>query len=113
MSSAAAAIKLSHALKSIIAAPHALGSPRASPGRSSTSLLFNKIRSEGEAGGVGRETWLTLTGAAMVTVNSPEGICELFDYAKPDGIQDQVRTAAVSERFDGDSWTKLMMSLCF
>ena len=61
-----------------------------------TSSLFDKIRSEGEAGGVGRETWLTLTGAAMVTVNCPDGVCELFDYAKPDGVEDQVMTAAVS-----------------
>ena len=95
---AAAAVKLSPALKSLIAAPHTFGSPLPSPGRRATTALFDNIRSEGEAGGVGRDSWLTLTGAALVTVNSPEGICELFDYAKErrGGVEDQVMAAAVS-----------------
>lgn len=93
----AASVKLSPALKSLISAPHALGAAIPSPGRKATTALFDKIRTRGEAGGVGRESWLTVSSAALVTVNSPEGVCELFDYAREGkgGVEDMVMAAAV------------------
>ncbi len=101
--SSAAAVKLSPALKSLIAAPHALGSPVPSPSKRATLALFDKIRSEGESGGVEPESWLTVSSAALVTVNSPETVCALFDYAKErrGGLEDQVMAAAVSGMLSG------------
>jgi hypothetical protein len=47
---------------------------------------------------------LTLVMGTLVTVNSPESVCEVYDYAsrrkamreKELGVEGQVRTAAVS-----------------
>lgn len=95
----AAAVKLSPALKSLIASPQALGSAIPSPGKRAITTLFDKIRSEGEAGGIGSETWLTVTSAALCTVNSPDSVCGLFDYAseRRSGVEAHVMVAAVSE----------------
>jgi hypothetical protein len=48
--------------------------------------LFDKITSKGEKYGVGHETWLTLSTAALVTVNSPESVGGLWEYAKSKGV---------------------------
>jgi hypothetical protein len=94
---AASAVKLSPALKALIAAPHAMGSAIPAPSRPIITSLFDGIRSRGESGGVGSESWLTLSSAALVTVNSPETVCELFTYAanRKGDVQDQVHAAGV------------------
>jgi hypothetical protein len=94
---AASAVKLSPALKALIAAPHAMGSAIPAPSRAVITSLFDGIRSRGESGGVGSESWLTLSSAALVTVNSPETVCELFSYAanRKGDVQDQVQAAGV------------------
>lgn len=93
----AAAVKLSPAIKALLAAPHSLGTARPAPARPTLSSLFDRIRSRGESNGVGPESWLTLSTAALVTVNSPATVCALFSYAaeKRGDVEDQVRAAAV------------------
>jgi len=90
----ASALKLSPHLKALINAPHSLPSPIASPGRAALNQLFDKISSKGEKHGMGHETWLTLSTAALVTVNSPESVGGLWEYAKSKGI-DGVEAASV------------------
>ncbi|WVQ96925.1 hypothetical protein IAU59_004033 [Kwoniella sp. CBS 9459] len=95
--SKAAAVKLSPAVKSLINAPHAFGSAIPRPAAASTHALFEKIRTRGEEGGIGPETWLTLSTGSLVTVNSPDTLCALFDYAsnRSRGLDEKVKAAAV------------------
>ncbi|WVF71039.1 hypothetical protein IAT40_005836 [Kwoniella sp. CBS 6097] len=95
--SQAAAVKLSPAVKSLISAPHAFGSAVPKPAPEKVYALFEKIRRGGEKGGVGPETWLTLSTGSLVTVNSPATLCSLFDYAgsRNDGLQGKIAAAAV------------------
>lgn len=79
--SAAAKLKLSPALKQLIALPSAKGAALPSPPPAAFKSLFDNIRHKGERGGIGRETWLTLGTAALFTVNSPDAVCQLFNYA--------------------------------
>lgn len=96
----AAAVKLSPSVKALIAAPHALGSAIAAPAAATSKALFDKIRSRGEAGGVSSDTWLCLSTAALVTVNSPQAVCQLFDYAaeRDASLPARIRAAGVSGR---------------
>jgi len=91
----ASSLKLSPHLKALINAPHSLPSPIASPGRAALNQLFDKISSRGEKYGIGHETWLTLSTAALVTVNSPESVGGLWEYARSKGV-DGVEAASVS-----------------
>jgi hypothetical protein len=90
----ASSLKLSPHLKALINAPHSLPSPIASPGRAALNQLFDKISSKGEKYGIGHETWLTLSTAALVTVNSPESVGGLWEYARSKGV-DGVEAASV------------------
>jgi hypothetical protein len=94
----AASVKLSSAVKALIAAPHALGTAIPAPAKAVSTALFDKIRSRGESNGVGRETWLCLSTAALVTANSPAAVCDLYSYAadKVKSMEEQVQAAAVS-----------------
>lgn len=49
-----------------------------------------------EKGGAGRNAWLTLGTAASVTVNSPETLCAVYDYAakRSEGVKGGVEVAA-------------------
>ncbi len=96
---AAASVKLSPTLKALIAAPHALGSAIPAPSKAVSKALFDKIRSGGH--GVGDETWLCVSTAALVTVNSPAAVCELFSYAaeQANDVNGQIRAASVSLAF--------------
>lgn len=87
-------MKLSPHLKALINSPHALPSPVSSPGRAALTSLFDKITSRGEKYGVGHEAWLTLSTAALVTVNSPESVGGLWEYARSKGV-DGAEAAAV------------------
>lgn len=91
----ASSLKLSPHLKALINSPHSLPSPIASPGRAALNQLFDKITSKGEKYGIGHETWLTLSTAALVTVNSPESVGGLWEYARAKGV-DGVEAASVS-----------------
>lgn len=94
---AASALKLSPSLKALIALPAAHGAPTPCPSRATTYALFDRVRKGGEAGGVGRETWLSLGTAALFTINSPDAVCELFNYAtQGQAVKDKVHAAAVS-----------------
>lgn len=93
----AASLKLSPHLKALINAPHALPSAISSPGRPALKSLFGKISSKGEKYGLDHQTWLTLSTAALVTVNSPESVNGLWDYAKSRGV-DGGEAAAVGRR---------------
>ncbi|GAA6000540.1 uncharacterized protein JCM10292_000474 [Rhodotorula paludigena] len=91
-----ASIRLSSALKALIAAPHAQGNAVPAPSLASTTKLFEGLRSSAEQNGLGEATWLTLGSAALVTLNSPETLCQLYSFAasKLDGQDDKARRCA-------------------
>lgn len=97
MTGAASKLKLSPRLKALINLPAARGAALPAPPPAKTRALLDSIRTTGEKGGVGADTWVSLSTAAMFTVNSPETLCQLYDYAtegKP--VEQKVQTAAVS-----------------
>ncbi|WVR09260.1 hypothetical protein IAU60_006325 [Kwoniella sp. DSM 27419] len=73
-------VKLSQGLKSLINLPSAVPTPLPAPPAAVTAKLFDSIRSAAPAS-VSRHAWLTLGTAALVTLNSPDTICQLWDYA--------------------------------
>ncbi|OXG72865.1 hypothetical protein C348_06227 [Cryptococcus neoformans Gb118] len=77
---AAASIKLSPSLKSVLNLSSALPSGIPAPSPAITSKLFDTIRSKAPSS-LSRYAWLTLGTAALLTVNSPEAVCQLWDYA--------------------------------
>lgn len=81
----ASSVKLSQTLKSLISTPSCRPNAFSSPSRSALTNLLNSIRSKSESNGIGPETWLTLSTAATCTVNSPEALCGIFDYATSEG----------------------------
>ena len=96
---AAASVRLSESIKALISAPHALGSAIPAPPKQTFHQALNKISSTAEKNGAGNDVWLTLSTGALVTVNSPASLCELYDYAsekKGKNIKEQIRIAAVS-----------------
>lgn len=97
MSGAASKLKLSPRLKALIALPAARGAAIPAAPASKTRELLDRIRTGGEKGGIGRDTWLSLTTAAIFTVNSPETLCQLYDYAaEGQDTAQKVQVAAVS-----------------
>lgn len=77
--------KLSSNLKSLINAAHARPGPVAAPPRIQT--LYNKIEEEATARKLGRPSWLAISTAATMTMNSPESMAALYTAAsksKPD-----------------------------
>ncbi|CEQ40681.1 SPOSA6832_02322, partial [Sporobolomyces salmonicolor] len=76
-----ASVKLSSALKSLISAPHAQGGPVPLPSQAATTRLFEGLSRSAARNGVGPVTWLTLSSAALVTLNSPATLCELYSFA--------------------------------
>ncbi|GAA6060253.1 hypothetical protein JCM10212_003493 [Sporobolomyces blumeae] len=76
--------KLSPALKQLIAAAHAQGGPVPSLPRANATRLFEGLANSAQANGVGTKAWLTLSGAALVTLNSPATLCALYSYATKD-----------------------------
>nr|KIR84662.1 hypothetical protein I308_04836 [Cryptococcus tetragattii IND107] len=77
---AAASVKLSPTLKSVVNLSSALPSGIPAPSPAITSKLFDTIRSKAPPN-LSRHAWLTLGTAALFTVNSPDAICQLWDYA--------------------------------
>jgi hypothetical protein len=96
---AASSVRLSESLKALIAAPHALGSAIPAPPRPAFQSLFSKISSTAEKNGAKNDVWLTLSTGALVTINSPASLCELYDFAsekRGKDLKEQIRIAAVS-----------------
>ncbi|GAA6006283.1 hypothetical protein JCM11491_002095 [Sporobolomyces phaffii] len=77
-------VKLSAALKALIKSPSAQPGPVPVPSPAATSRLFDGIARSAATNGVGSTTWLTLSGAALVTLNSPATLCALYSYATKD-----------------------------
>lgn len=73
--------RLSPALKSLIALPSALGAPIPAPPLSRLTPVLDKLRQRAEQGGAARQAWLAVGTAASVTVNSPQTLCRVYDYA--------------------------------
>ncbi|WWC91428.1 uncharacterized protein L201_006374 [Kwoniella dendrophila CBS 6074] len=77
---AAAQIKLSPSLKSLVNSSGSLPTAIPAPSFSVTSKVFDGIRSNAPPY-ISRKTWLTIGTATLITVNSPETLCQLWDYA--------------------------------
>ncbi|WWD15582.1 hypothetical protein CI109_100004 [Kwoniella shandongensis] len=75
-----AAVKLSPTLKSLLALPAARPSAIPSPPLPVISNLFDSIRSKAPSN-LGRDAWLTVGTAAIMTVNATEALGHLWDYA--------------------------------
>ena len=91
----ASAAKLSPALKSLISAPHARGGALPSP--NNIKSLFQRISDSARSNDLGIRTWLCLSTASLVTMNSPAAVCDLYSYAtssmsKP---EDKAKAAAI------------------
>lgn len=92
----ASALKLSPALKALIKLPAARGSPIPAPAAPVLKSLFDRVRSGGEKGGVGRDTWLSMNTSALFAINSPDALCSLYEYAtNGDDTKGRVQAAAV------------------
>lgn len=91
----ASALKLSPALKQLIKLPAARGAPTPAPAAPVLQGLFDRVRQRGEAGGIGRDTWLSMNTSALFAINSPDALCALFDYATTADTTDRVQAAAV------------------
>lgn len=92
----AAALKLTPALKALIKLPAARGAPVPAPAAPVLQSLFERVRARGEAGGVGRDTWLSMNTSALFAINSPTALCALYDYAAgADDARGRVQAAAV------------------
>lgn len=77
--------KLGASVKALINASHARPGPVPAPRQ--ISDLYRKIEAEATAQKLGRPSWLALSTAATMTMNSPESMLALFDTAsasKPD-----------------------------
>ncbi|ORY38315.1 hypothetical protein BCR35DRAFT_311521 [Leucosporidium creatinivorum] len=85
--------KLSSSLKALIAAPHAHGNALPAPPLALTNALFNELEGSASSKGVGKAAWLTLSTSALVTLNSPETLGRLYDFAKGEKKEEQVQCA--------------------
>ncbi|GAA5899597.1 hypothetical protein JCM5296_006954 [Sporobolomyces johnsonii] len=92
-----ASVKLSSALKSLISAPHAQGGPVPLPSQAATTRLFEGLSRSAARNGLEPVTWLTLSSAALVTLNSPATLCELYSFATKGLPESPDRTQKASE----------------
>ncbi|KAF7948967.1 hypothetical protein EAE96_008145 [Botrytis aclada] len=74
--------KLSPSLKALISAPYAR--PGYTPAPRNIRSVFQKIEEEASANNVGLPSWLTISTAATMTMNSPDSMLELFRLATKD-----------------------------
>ncbi|BGP57243.1 hypothetical protein JCM8202_002085 [Rhodotorula sphaerocarpa] len=77
-----AGVRLSDALKTLIAAPHAQGNVLPAPSQAVRTALFEGLASSAQRHGLGTPAWLTLGSAALVTLNSPDTLCALYAFAR-------------------------------
>ncbi|TVY32014.1 Dol-P-Man:Man(5)GlcNAc(2)-PP-Dol alpha-1,3-mannosyltransferase, partial [Lachnellula subtilissima] len=71
--------KLSPTLKALISAPHAR--PNTLPAPPAVRSVYERLRQEAVAKNVGMPAWLTLSTATTMTMNSPDGLTELYNIA--------------------------------
>ena len=88
--------KLSPELKALIADPAAKGGDVPAPSPEVTQALFGRLSSNPH---IGRATWLCLAAAVLLTINSSETLCLLYDFAKGETVKDQVYVASVSPTY--------------
>lgn len=77
--------KLSPSLKALINAAHARPGPIPAPRQ--IEAVYSRIEREATAQKLGRPSWLALSTAATMTMNSPESMLALYNVAsksKPD-----------------------------
>ncbi|WVQ84526.1 hypothetical protein IAT38_006680 [Cryptococcus sp. DSM 104549] len=73
-------VRLSPTLKTLLALPSSRPNAIPSPPASAIAALFNSIRHSAPAS-LSKDAWLTLGTAAIFTVNAPEALGHLWDYA--------------------------------
>ncbi|KAL3418588.1 hypothetical protein PVAG01_10304 [Phlyctema vagabunda] len=84
--------KLSTPLKAFISAPFARPGMVAAPKQ--IRSVYSTIQEDANSKGVGRSSWLTISTAATMTMNSPESLAALFHTATLSGdTASAVRTA--------------------
>jgi hypothetical protein len=71
--------RLSSSLKALISAAHARPGPIPAP--RNIEALYKKIEQEAQAQKLGRPSWLALSTAATMTMNSPDSMLALFKSA--------------------------------
>ncbi|KUJ22904.1 uncharacterized protein LY89DRAFT_607792 [Mollisia scopiformis] len=69
--------KLSSSLKALIAAPYAR--PNTTPASPHVRSIYEALRTEAKGKNVGVPAWLSLSTAATMTMNSPEGLTQLYE----------------------------------
>ncbi|GAA5877134.1 hypothetical protein JCM1840_005666 [Sporobolomyces johnsonii] len=92
-----ASVKLSSALKSLISAPHAQGGPVPLPSQAATTRLFEGLSRSAARNGLEPVTWLTLSSAAVTSLNSPATLCALYSFATKGLPESPDRTQKASE----------------
>ncbi|RAL59296.1 hypothetical protein DID88_006901 [Monilinia fructigena] len=86
--------KLSPSLKALINAPYAR--PGYAPAPRNIRSVFQKIEEEASQKNVGLPSWLTISTAAIMTMNSPDSMLELFRLATKG--QDHAQTVKIAEQ---------------
>ncbi|KAI9645954.1 hypothetical protein NHQ30_005391 [Ciborinia camelliae] len=86
--------KLSPSLKALISAPYAR--PGYAPAPRNIRSVFQKIEEEASTNNVGLPSWLTISTAATMTMNSPDSMLELFRLATKD--KDHAQTVKTVEQ---------------
>ncbi|KAF2020152.1 hypothetical protein BU24DRAFT_439969 [Aaosphaeria arxii CBS 175.79] len=88
--------KLSPALKTLINAPHARPGPLPAP--PNIRAIYAQIAAEASSHSLHRPSWLALTTAATMTMNSPDSMAALFSVAAGDpSIRSDRERAAIAE----------------
>ncbi|KAF2121182.1 hypothetical protein BDV96DRAFT_484216 [Lophiotrema nucula] len=86
--------KLSPSLKALINAAHSRPGPVPAPRH--IESIYKRIESEATARKLGRPSWLALSTAATMTMNSPESMVALFHASSKERTeQEQARTAEI------------------
>lgn len=85
--------KLSPTLKSLISAAHARPGPVPAPHR--IESLYDKIREEATKQKLGRPSWLGISTAATMTMNSPDSMAAL--YASASRSKSEAESVAIAE----------------
>ncbi|ESZ98064.1 hypothetical protein SBOR_1595 [Sclerotinia borealis F-4128] len=103
--------KLSPSLKALISAPYAR--PSYAPAPRNIRSVFQKIEEEASTNNVGLPSWLTISTAATMTMNSPDSMLELYRLVTKDQDHAQTipRTINVLGQFRANLPDEVMKSL--
>ncbi|GKZ35992.1 hypothetical protein AbraIFM66950_006865 [Aspergillus brasiliensis] len=84
--------KLSHQLKALINAPSAR--PNTVPAPSNIQSIYRKIQQGAQSQNLSQSSWLALSTATTMTMNSPESLTELYQLASTSqSAQERLATA--------------------